>query len=370
MKIILVFFLFIMAQVSFANRMLEYVELVNEAELLICAHKMQDALTHYNKAFESEQPAFGKDLYNAWQLAFICNDQSAFKKISKVLIRNGAFMKGKVYESILRPLGETVKVKKYSRLWDQVRKTTKVEINMGYRKHIQQLQDEDQQVRKYFVEKFGGDYNKGGRDSLNVFDSLNVLKLAGLIETHGFPTEQTIGYANYFPANEPLYEIILLHDRSWTNRKTLDSLLYAKVITGEFPQQTYAMLKNQSLDNTGYRDSIATYQRVPGTKYAMHRMDLVDGELYITRLSEADTTRYVVNRQDIYLDSVKEMCIKGAFQNKNKNFIFLFPGVILDFPGLPPEIIDNIKNKWSYKKGETDGFNTIGKQRCKYGLHH
>jgi hypothetical protein len=369
MRIILLVFLCLSLQKSSANKQVDYFALVNEAELLVCAHKMQDALAHYNKAFETGQFPFGKDLYNAWQLAFICNEQAAFKKISKILIRNGAFMENKVYENMLRSLGSTAKVTQYARLWEQVQKTTKVEIDISYRKQIQQLQDEDQQVRKYFVEKFGGGYNIGGRDSLNVFDSLNVLKLARLIKTHGFPTEQKIGYDSYFPANPPIYDIILKHDRSWTNRKTLDSLLYTKVKSGEFAQQTYALLKDESLNDTGYKDSIASYQQVPGTKYAMSKFNVIAGELYQERLYKEYTARYDVNRKDIYLDSVKEMYVKGVFQFTNKKFMFLDIWLFPSLPDLPPEIIENIK-KLSYQKGETDGFNTIGKQRCKYGLLH
>jgi hypothetical protein len=345
-----------------------YFDLVNEAELLICDSNYPAALEHYDKAFQLKENPFGKDVYNAWIASFIIDDEARYKTYSSNLIKHGAFANDQVTNNLLSQIENGPKKDRYSKIYLELKAKIKLEIDTVYYNQLATLLTEDQKQRKHFSDIYGAQYNIGGRDALNTFDSLNVLKLINLIKQKGFPTEAKVGYSKNFPTNPPIYSVVLAHDRSWTNRETLDSLLHDKVLSGDFPAMEYADLKNLSYES--FHDSAARYQQYKYVNYGLNKFYIIDGSLYIIRLSNKDTTVYDPARKELHMDSVKEMCIKGEFQFHNQNFQLISPLLYRQYTGLPKDVEDKIKNKWSFKKGETDGFNTISAKRCKYGLHH
>ncbi len=352
---------------TFANKITDYFQLVNEAELLICDGHVKSAIEHYDRAFELQVSPFGKDVYNAWLCAYMLDDTARFSQFSIILIRRGAFLHESTHENILNQVSGGPKVEKFSAIWRRLKAETPSEVDTVYRQQLVNIFDRDQAVRHYFIDKYKNQYNIGGRDSLNVFDSLNTMHLKHLMQEKGFPTEDRVGFDNHFPGNPAIYDIPLMHDRSWTNRRTMDTLLYNNILKGNCSPQDYAYYKWQSLGI--FKDSIAKYQVNPYTNYGAYRSDIIDNHIYIAQLTFRDTTVIDAARKSIHLETVKEMCVKIQYQFEHMYFKFWNPNVFMYSDGLPDNVKENIE-KHAISKSALDGFNIISKQRCKYGLRH
>lgn len=367
MKLLLLVFTIAISNFLFANTVSDYFSLTNEAELLICKEQSELALEHYDKAFKLNIEPFGKDVYNAWICAYKQNDTVRFTAYSKILIKRGAFLHDFTHENLLNQVPGGPKVDKFSTIWRELKLKIPKSTDSLFRADLQAIRDADQPPRKYFIEKCKGQYNICGRDSLNIFDSLNVLRLKKLILEKGFPAESKVGFESDFPANSPFFDIILLHDRSWTNRHTLDTLLYNKIKTGEFHPQNYALLKDQNVSR--FKDSVSYYQDNPYSVYGSFGIYVLDNKYFAGKLVKFDIQKIDKARADIYLEPMKEMYAKGAYQYKNQEYHFLDFKYMFIVDDFPDEAKEKIKNN-SFTKAETDDFNSIRLHGCKYGLRH
>ncbi len=367
MKLLLFVLSITISHFLYANTISDYYSLTNEAELLICKGQPEPALEHYDKAFQLNIEPFGKDVYNAWICAYKQNDTIRFTAYSKILIKRGAFLHDYTHENLLNQVPGGPKIERFSAIWRELKLKIPNSTDKVFRADLQAIRDADQPPRKYFMEKCKGQYNICGRDSLNTFDSLNVLKLKKLMIEKGFPTESRVGFESDFPANSPFYDIILLHDRSWTNRHTLDSLLYSKIKTGEFHPQHYVLLKDQNVGR--FKDSISSYQGNPYSVYGSFGIYVFDNEFFAGKLVKFDIKKIDQARADIYLEPLREMYAKGAYQYKHQEYHFLDYKYMFIADDLPDEAKEKIK-KNSFTKTETDDFNFIRQHRCQYGLRH
>lgn len=359
----------LLSRPGFASEVRDYYSLINEAELLICENQLQKALVHYDKAFAiPEIQPWGKDVYNAWISAYITDDSSRFRRYSTILVSRGAFAHEHVHENLLNKVPIGPGVARYSTIWQQVKQTVPSILDTTYRQQVEELVTKDQEVRRYFVKQFGGNYNIGGRDSLNPFDSLNVLRFSVLVKQKGFPSETRIGYNGHYPTNLASYCIILIHDRSWTDRHTLDTMLYSELLKGTVPPQLYAMIKGDSY--MAFEDSVAGYQRNPYAWYGTNTFAIVDDSLFVSKFSYVDTGKINRARRDIYLDPLPDMYAKALFQYQHDYFEFITTHYFASIPGLPDEIKQKIKRVISYQNPQSSDFNPIRKQRCQYGLRH
>lgn len=349
----------------------KYYNIVNEAELLIAAQQYNRALEHYDLAFSIVATPWGKDIENAWMCTYLLNRKRKFKIYSAMMAKNGAMPDSKVYYVLDKAKGQkSISFqKKYFKIWNKVRQKHKSNIDTVYRKELLALVKADQDVRRFFIDKKQGNYNTIGRDSLNIFDSLNVLQLKSLIKTKGFPTEQRVGYPRNRPANtNSLFDLVLSHDRSWTGRTTLDSLLYQMVTEGKFYPGEYALLKSSTY--MSFKDSIAPYQANSYTNYqAEGGCILVNDTLYAFRGNPDRDKKIDSARLSIGLAPLKELVYKIQFQKENPIFSFLSGGGAMSLEGLDEEIIAQFKER-VYTKEEINDFNTIRTRRCQHGLRH
>lgn len=363
---ILAIFLFYSA-IATGSSISDYFHLVDEAELLLCDGKPELALQHYNKAFSKKEQPFGKDVLNAWICAYQVNNIESFKIFSVVLIKRGAFLNEKVHIAMLKNVPCKSDINKYSDLWLKLKSTIKSEVDTAYASKLKTLVDEDQKARHYFIGQYGKQYNVGGRDSLDIFDSLNVLNLKDLFDNLGLPTEDRIGYDFNQPANPPIYEIILRHDRSWNNRRTLDSFIYTKVLTGSFPPFIYAFWKDKSY--LKFQDSISSYQVKPYTRYGTEKLIVINNTLYIEKFTDGETNKIDEARKAIYLEPLAHLYVKAKFHFSHKYYFFLNGMNFSNWEGMPEDEIQQISNN-SYSDQEIAAFDNISTDKCIYGLKH
>lgn len=351
---------------SFAKKqMAEYADLINEAELLICMDKPDLALQHFDRAFAVKIP-LGKDLLNSLICASLVNDTTLFKTYATALIKNGAFSDGSDFYLFFDKVDNISDKEKYKQIWRSLAQKTPVHIDTVYRSAVAQLVKEDQDVRHYFIRKQSGNYNTIGRDSLNVFDSLNILKLKSLFSAKGYPTEAIIGYDHSVPGNPPIYEVIIRHDRAWTNRKVLDSILYQATRNGDLSPSQYGYWKDQSY--WAYHDSASAYQLTPFSHYGTDALTIINDTLYIYKYLGAEKEAINAARKEIYADHLDEMAVKANYQFSHKYFR-LIDGTYAIWNGLPEEQIQKTKRE-AYTAGELE---TLRKQlihKCVYGLKH
>jgi hypothetical protein len=222
MRTIIITLLLLLNGNIYSKSIEDYYSLINEAELLICDNKIEHAVEHYDKAFENKDIPFGKDLYNAWLCSYMLDDTVRFKRYSISMIKCGAFLHQQVHENMLKTIGGKHDLQLFSDIWNRLKQSVKSGVNENNFKALERFLNEDQAVRHFFQDSCGErNYNTCGRDSLNVFDSLNVEHLFKYFAENGFPTEQKYGYQNCFPTNPPRYQLILQHDRQWNGPNNL-----------------------------------------------------------------------------------------------------------------------------------------------------
>lgn len=350
---------------------LQYFELTNEAELLICQDQYAYALEHYDSAFKNHAEPFGKDIYNAWLCAFKMRDVGKFESYSAMLLKRGAFPNDTLTLHILNHTSaDPEAVKLFYRNWTAYRSKYKNETDTVYRMQLLSFLERDQAVRDYFVRQCEGGYNICGRDSLNVFDSANMWELRKFIASHGFPTEKRVGYYEGIPySGFSLMHIELKHDRSWTGRQTMDTVLYQQVLAGKFSPAEYAGYKDQNVYN--YQDSLSDYQDAP---YSYYNSDntamLIDSNLYIFKLKAEAVWKQEEARRLIGMDSLHEFAIKAAYQYAHPGSFTFIINTQCGVYFLDEESIARIKKSTYQDQKEIDALNTIRTRGCKYGLHH
>ncbi|PSK90665.1 hypothetical protein [Taibaiella chishuiensis] len=185
---LILFALLFAGNIAFAtdHNIKAYLTLVNEAELLICNDKLKEAVQHYDKAFSLKASPVGKDLLNAILCTYQLDDTGRFKSYATTLLKNGAFSSISNFRKYIAKVPVGPDKDKYGKIWDDLSRKIIPGLDTAYRNQLIRLVQADQDVRHFFVGKYYGDYNNGGKDSFNVFDSLNVIKLKKLFDTKGF----------------------------------------------------------------------------------------------------------------------------------------------------------------------------------------
>ncbi|PSK90667.1 hypothetical protein B0I18_10777 [Taibaiella chishuiensis] len=340
-----------------------YSGLIHEAELLICMEKPGLALERFKRAFSLETP-LGKDLLNALICAYQAGDTVAFATMATALLKNGAFSDGCDFYRFFDKIDGPENKESYKQIWKRLVQVTPVHIDLSYRQAVKQLVQADQDVRHYFMDKQTGNYNAVGRDSLNTFDSLNTLRLKRLFETRGFPTEEKIGYDYSFPGNPAIYEIIIRHDRSWTNRKVLDSFFYQATREGKLSPTHYGYWKDQSY--WAFDDSASSYQQTPFSHYGTDALVVINDTLYIHKYNGTEKDRINAARKEIYADALDEMAMKANYQFTHKYFRII-DGTYGVWDGMPDEETRKIRQE-AYT---TTDLKALRYQLAKkYGLKH
>lgn len=366
LKLICLIVLLIGCKVGNATILSDYFDLINEAELLICNDKFSEAMQHYDKAFDLKNDEFGRDVYNAWICSYLMDDEKRFRKYSVNLLEKGSFKTQTMYV-ILNPVPGGPSVEKFQGIFQNLKAFVRSEVDSIYKIKLDGLVESDQPPRQYFIAQCGGKYNICGRDSLNRFDSVNVLKLKAQFDEDGFATEKKIGFQNGIPTYAPVFDLILRHDRSWNNRKTLDSFLYSRVMAGEYHPQDYALLKDQSYGNA--KDSISQYQQNTFAHFATDLFSVINKQLYITEPKSYRLTKTNATRKSIYLEPLGDMIVKARFQFLHPYFHFLNDWFLAEWDNVPDDQISRIVGQ-TLTTQQIDDLNTIRKRRCKHGLHH
>jgi hypothetical protein len=350
-----------------ANPVATYYELVNEAELLICKERFQYALQHYDKAFalKGMQP-WAKDVNNAWLCAFKLGDKKRFSRYSILLIQKNAYaLKGPA--NILGTV-DSVAAPAYINLWQQLKTATQSTVNANYQTRLSDFLNRDQLLRGHCIGLYQGEYNIGGRDTLNIYDSLQIIQLRNFFWQEGFPTETRSGLWNNDPGETSVYDIVLLHDRSWTNRQTLDSLLYTEIFKGRYHPYEYAQLKDFSYQS--FRDSISDYQRDPYSFFGTNLFSVISKKLYIEHIKNKKMMAKInTTRNSIFLDKIEEMVCKGDYQFKHDYWCLLRGALYGNLDEFPEELLQKIRNM-AYPEEEIQSFNTIETRVCRHGLKH
>lgn len=358
MKIVILISLIIIQTLAVEGHPVEeYHRLINKSELLICNTQYAEALRLYDKAFQKIKHPFGKDIYNAWVCSIKTSDIQRFKQYSITLIKRNTFLND--VQDILNNIDS--QNNSYINIWIELSEKVKSHVDTVYRKRILELSIEDQQVRAYVMKNIDKKYNIGGKDTLNNFDSLNVQKLRSFIIRYGFPTESRIGYQWNYPAVPPPFDIMLLHDRSWNNRQTIDSILYQNIFLGNFHPGIYSHLKDRSCGDGRFKDSISLYQRNTYSCYGTDFTFIIVNDTLYCQKPATDIKKINEARESIYLETLQELIVKADFQKKNKHFVLLYGPSFSKFDELPIEEIQEIKNN-SYTQKEIDDFNIIRKK--------
>ena len=343
----------------------DYFDLVNEAELLICNDKITEALQHYDKAFALKRDAFGRDVYNAWVCAYLADDEKRFRTYSVHLLKKGAYPTQTMY-MILNPVKGGPGVEKYQSIWQQLKRAVKSDVDTVFSKRLDELLEASLKVRLHFIAACGDNYPACARDSLNQFDSLNILKLQSLFETEGFAAESKAGFALGLPDERPAFTGLLRDDRYWTNRRTMDAFLYAKMMAGQCHPQDYALLKDFSYNRV--KDSVSPYQQNPDARYCSDLFTVINNALYITDPTPL-SARANAARKSIYLESLEDRCVKAKFQFLHPSFRFLHADYLANWDNAPDDQVDKMVGG-TLTGAQIDAFNTIRKRKCPHGLQH
>lgn len=342
-----------------------YFDLVQEAELLICNERITEALRHYDKAFTLKRDAFGRDVYHAWVCAYLNDDEKRFRTYSVHLLKKGAYETQTMY-MILNQVKGGPGVEKYQSIWQQLRRAVKSDVDTVFLNRLNELSEANLAARLHFIAACGDNYPACARDSLNKLDSLSVLKLQLLFETEGFATENKVGFAGGMPADPPAFNNLLRDDRYWTNRTTIDSFLYTRVLTGQYHPQDYASLKDFSYNLV--RDSISLYQRNPDARYCSDLFTVINNALYITDPALL-SVRANAARKDIYLESLEDRCVKAKFQFLHPYFQFLNAAYLANWDNAPDDLVNRMPGSM-LTGAQVDALNTIRDRKCPHGLQH
>jgi hypothetical protein len=215
------------------QRIPQYFDLINQAELLICTGDYPSASATYRSAFECIDQPFGKDLFNA---ALVCQLAGLEKERDEYLqtILDHAEEVGFVKDLMI---GDFLSEEE----WNLLMKNRKTRYNVSLLKEFKEINYRDQAFRP--------DYDQYD-DTINANRKINMGIILDYMERDGFPAQQELGYGEGL-VNLP-HHVVLHHTAQRRSRDKsvidLEPILWEAVQQGRFDPEKAIYFMNFQQD--------------------------------------------------------------------------------------------------------------------------
>jgi hypothetical protein len=300
------FFLFIcfssLAQLD--NRLNNYYQLVNTAEINIVDNKINDAYANYKKAFKMKEIPFGLDQHNfAVCCAKLKKERESFKYI-QFLIEYGY-----IKDSLLN--NKELNYLKKPKWQKKINSTTKIQ-NTKYKISLDSLFIMDQKFRKIDKIKY--------KDSIFKIDSLNAISMIKLKNKYACFSETYIGL------DQTPLSLILMHNFQVLSKRgditDLSNLLYDCVQTGAIDIR-FAAFYLQGYGKINLGDGMGSGIVSYGYVYIENGKETLSGLSKPGFIYKPINNELNTARKNMGLCSIEEYRKKIIFNYKNNSFKFI-----------------------------------------------
>jgi hypothetical protein len=293
---------------SFESDPVQYHQLINEAELLICDEKFAAAHAVYEQAFQQLEKPFGKDVFNAALCSAYSGNTLVMKEELQLLLNNMADP-SKVYTTFV---GKHLSVSE----WEGMMQNREIDYDSALRAQMQELWERDQLFRP--------DYDNYD-DTINANRKINLAIIRTYTAEQGLPSHFELGYPDQL-RKHPHY-IVLHHSaqRRSSDKSVLDlePMLREAVFDGRMdPELAIQYLAFQNDPEKGAFDPYTTLQvshpLLPDSLAQRRNLPFRTAE----ELSAIDATR-----QKWLANSTSDIAQKTAFLEAHKERDFFFSSV-------------------------------------------
>ena len=287
------------------NHIEKYYQYVNQAELVICNEKYEDAGIFYKKAFAEHIP-FCADLRHAFTLNYTyLNNIDEAVKYAHILIQRDY---PEIEEFIQDTVNEAVMYAHLKALLDTTKRTTIPELQAA----LNEIIEDDQAIRSEYP-----GYKHDNVDKIRAVDSINSKKIKLLYKKYGSINETNTGS---YLHNQSGIRMNLWHNGMWL--KDPKEIVFQDVMNGNFDAREYANLEDKFKTEQLDRAEKKPYKAYYATNIA-HAM-IIHNVLFLWEPENLEEVND--NRKAIYIAETWEdykIKVLHAFYNNNPNFIFI-----------------------------------------------
>jgi hypothetical protein len=236
----------------------EYYKYINCAELAIIDSNYEAAGNYYHTAFTFKYPN-GKDLYNAFLIAYYRTDSLSAKKYFNELA-----YKGMSKSTFLDTLANYPFYHFISAQYDSCYYAGSKSKMALLGAILIDIFKSDQLVRQKSLENPEG-LDEDDIRKMEITDSLNVARLKKYILTYGFPSFEQKGFwdGSSVGMEGPLW-YVLWHNRPYAT--TIDSLAKEAVLDGSFRPDDWGSIIMARLDADSYNYHMKLWKPLPSEK--------------------------------------------------------------------------------------------------------
>jgi len=300
----------------------KYHELVNKAELEICAGRNERAVTFYNRAFSLIEKPFGKDVFNATLASQLSGQNKVRDDFLQLLVNNSddlAFVKSVFVEDYIS-----------EEEWSVLISKRRVVYDIDFREEFKEMSLLDQMFRPMYDTP---------DDTINVIREQNVKNILAFTEHEGFPSHIELGYTEKLRGQN--YNIVLHHTAQRRSRDKsvidLEPVLFQAVVQGRFdPDMAIFYLNFQSDTDKGPFEVYSTWQY-------KHQLlpDSLNKRIWFPSLSDEQRTKADSMRNKWYANSLNDITIKASFL-ANSSLPFIFTCVQHSIANLSADLSESI----------------------------
>ncbi len=200
-----------------------YHQQVIEAEKLIAAENYDSALLVYEQVFDDYEFVFLREYQIATQLAFYLKDKQKTIKYLKQGILSGWEIKSIKKNNYLEQLRGDEVWKSIENEYPNLNKQYKSNLNQNVREQVKKMYSKDQKKAIKALLRFGSKAQDNyAEKKFAPHSEKQMLELAEIIETYGYPGEKLIG-------NDYWMSTILSHHNSISTAYTMKDRLYTEL---------------------------------------------------------------------------------------------------------------------------------------------
>lgn len=276
-----------------------YFELVNTAELQICAENYQQAVAVYDKAFQNIDKPFGKDVFNAALAGALAEDRERMFNYLQRMVNNVEEL------NFVRSIFSGPYVTKPE--WEQLLANREIAYDPELRQKYAAIFEKDQLFRPL--------YNTH-RETIEANREENMHEILAQTALTGFPSHQELGYTERLRGQD--HYIVLHHTAQRRSRdKTimdLEPLLKEAVSQGRFePESAILYLHFQNDSDKGPFELFSTWQY----KHPL-LPDSLNNKLWIRRQTSETLAEVDRVRSEWFASTSAAVAQKAAFLERNR----------------------------------------------------
>ncbi len=288
-----------------------YYKLINEAELLICNGKYENAIKTFEDAFLLVKSPFPEDIYNYIILNVYENQYDKALQFSEKLVKLGVELK--FFDQT--PLNRLKKYKSgwkdFTEKYNDLRNQYFNKINLDLKQELVELTQEDQ---KNYCGRTKRPYNPISEDSISN-------RLVQIFDEYGYPNHDLIGLYIYNDTilKSEYHSVILSH---LFQTKFKESAYVAEFLKKE--------IKNLKLKPENAIKWLEDYYR-PNKFYGQNSFYKLNNEIFCNKYNFefSNYNFFDFNRHQIWAPTLKESLRKSIFKLRNPISKFIFHSVPL-----------------------------------------